>query len=68
MQIGDVVLVKDDNVNRNQWKLGIVTNVISSNDNKIRTVEIRQGQNCYTRPINKLVVIIEKEFPDEEPN
>ena len=50
IQIGDIVLVKDHNVNRNQWKLGIVKNVIPSNDNKIRTVEIRQGQNCYTRP------------------
>ena len=60
IQIGDVVLVKDDNVNRNQWELGIVKNFIPSNDNK--------GQNCYTRAINKLVVIIEKEFPNEEPN
>ena len=45
IQIGDVVLVKDHNVNRNQWKLGIVKNVIPSNDNKIRTVWLTH----YTR-------------------
>ena len=69
LNIGDIVLVKDDNVSRNQWKLAIVEKVMLGDDNKIRTVEIRQGQKCYVRPINKLVVIVETDnkFLDDDP-
>ena len=69
IQVGDVVLVKGDNVIRNQWKLALVNKVVPSDDNNIRTVEIRQAGKYYLRPINKLVVIVDdKKFPDEEPN
>lgn len=69
MKVGDVILVKDDNVVRNEWKMGVVEKVFASNDGMIRTVLIRRGDASYERPVNKLVLLVENtQFPDEEPN
>ena len=69
MQVGDVVLVRDDNVVRNEWKMGVVEKVFASNDGMIRTVLLRRGNATYERPVNKLVLLVEKDrLPDEEPN
>ena len=38
---GDIVLVADDNVARNQWALGRVKNLFPGADRLVRTVEVR---------------------------
>ena len=65
--IGDVVLLKDDNVARNDWKMGVVTKTKTSDDGHVRSVMVRQNNSTYERPINKLVVLLENDsvFPDE---
>lgn len=57
LRVGDVVLVKDENVARNQWPLGIVTTVESDNKGLVRSVVVKCQRSLLTRPINKLVFI-----------
>ncbi|XP_033759487.1 uncharacterized protein LOC117341732 [Pecten maximus] len=59
----DVVLLRDKEVARNYWLLGVVTRTITSEDGKIRKAEVRvitqSGKpTTYTRPVNEMVVLI----------
>lgn len=59
-EVGDIVLIKEENLSRNQWKLGKVTETFPSKDGLIRTVNVRLSP-CKTslqRPITKLVLLI----------
>ena len=58
MQMGDVVLSKDD-ANRNEWKMGVVTKLHTSEDGNVRSVTLRRKDSEYVRPVNKLVVLVE---------
>lgn len=80
--VGDVVLIKDENLLRNQWRLGRIHECYTDNDGHIRKVKLviasssldkygkRQDPVTYLeRPIHKLVLLHEtEEFPTEEPN
>ena len=61
LQVGDIVLVKEDITKRNEWKLALVAAVRHSSDGVVRTVGIRQGTLKYVRPVNKLVLVLENE-------
>lgn len=83
IQIGDVVIVKDDNLPRNQWHLGRVIDTYASEDGLVRSVRLaigdsnldkkgkRNGQlSTLERPVHKLVLLLENETgedPTEEP-
>lgn len=60
--VNDVVLLKDNEVCRNEWPMARVTKVFLSNDKKIRTVEIivcRDGKrSTYVRPVHELILLI----------
>ena len=55
---GEVVLVKEDNVKRNSWKMGKVEELIIGNDKVIRGAKLRvvtNGKPVYlSRPVQKL--------------
>ena len=63
--VGDVVLVKDTSMSRNNWPTGIITNAIKSADEKVRSVEVkivRDGKpTTFTRPISEIVLLIHEE-------
>jgi hypothetical protein len=64
MQIGDIVLVKDENLPRNQWPLGRIVKVFpDENDNLIRNVQlyIPTSKSELKRPIHKLCLLVEAE-------
>lgn len=42
----DIVIVKDSQVARNDWKLGIVTEAIEGSDGLARNLMIRWEKNC----------------------
>ncbi|XP_066910124.1 uncharacterized protein [Clytia hemisphaerica] len=54
----DVVLIHDDKVKRQNWKLGKITKLIRSTDGKVRACELSVITNGklmnYKRPVNKL--------------
>jgi hypothetical protein len=54
LQIGKVVLVKDDNTLPLQWPLAIITDVHPGPDGKVRVVTIKTPQGTFKRPIAKI--------------
>ena len=57
-KIGDIVLLIDGTYMRNRYPLGRVTNVFTSADNLVRTVEVKTQNGTYVRPISKLVLLV----------
>jgi len=57
LQIGDVVLVADDNLPRCNWPLGRIVKTLLEADGLVRTVEVKTANSVMSRPIHKLCVI-----------
>ena len=51
VQIGDLVLVVEDNLPRGKWNLGQVVKTFPGNDGLIRTVEVQTKQGTFKRPV-----------------
>ena len=51
---GDVVIIKGDEKDRNQWKLGIVEEPIPGKDGIVRAVRLRAGKNHIERAVQHL--------------
>ena len=56
-QIGDIVLVWDDNSPRNQWPLARITKTFPGGDDLVRSVEVRTAAGSHVRPITKLCLL-----------
>ena len=56
--IRDIVLVQEDNLIPSKWPLARVTQVHVGPDGVIRVVVIKTAQGTYTRPVNKVVVLL----------
>ena len=57
LKIGDVVILTDNDLPRNLWKLGRVTNVFPDDKLLVRTVEIKTASSTMHRPISELVLL-----------
>ena len=54
-QVGDVVLMADDQAPRGYWPLATITRVTTGEDGCVRSVELRTGSGLtYCRPANKV--------------
>uniref|UniRef100_A0A1B6EB86 Integrase catalytic domain-containing protein n=2 Tax=Clastoptera arizonana TaxID=38151 RepID=A0A1B6EB86_9HEMI len=53
-QIGDMVIIKEDNLPPLQWKLARVINVHPGKDSKVRVVSVKTSSGTFKRPITKL--------------
>ena len=51
---GDLVLVKEDNLARLRWPLGVIVDVFPGKDGFIRSVNVKTSKGVITRPIQKL--------------
>ena len=62
--VGDIVLIKDLNALRSNWKLGKISKVYVSEDNIIRNVDVQYKNKLdtnlitVTRPVQSLVVLV----------
>ena len=78
LQRGDVVIVSDEVLSRNQWKLGRVVEVYASEDNLVRKVKLamadstldnkrrrRRPVSHLVRPVHKLVFLLANEEYEE---
>lgn len=54
VQIGDVVLIKEDNTPATKWPLGLISKTFLGNDNLIRVIEVKVKDKIIKRPIHKL--------------
>ena len=72
LQKGDLVILKEDDLPRNQWRLGRVEETYPDEDNHVRKVKLLMGdreldsrghrvhpQTYLERPIQKLVLLLE---------
>jgi transposase InsO family protein len=57
LEIGTLVLVVDDQSERNVWKRAIVETVHPGSDGRVRTATVRTANGVYLRPVSKLAVI-----------
>jgi hypothetical protein len=64
LSLGDVVLVRDKELSRNSWPMGIVVKSVPSEDGLVRKVIIRVIVNgepkTYVHPVNELVLLVEQ--------
>jgi hypothetical protein len=64
-QLGDIVLIVDENYPRCSWPLGRITEVKSGKDGYVRRVSLKTKSTILERPINKIIFLeadgIEKE-------
>ena len=59
-QIGDVILLKDEEASRNRWPMGVISETFPSEDNLVRSVNVRLASgSVLKRPITKLVLLVE---------
>ena len=56
IKVGDVVVIGEDVVSRHRWKLGIVVELIKSDDELVRGEKVKVGKtrNVIRRPVNCL--------------
>ena len=72
MEVGDVVLICDKNLARNDWRLARVAEAFISSDNLVRSVKLRLASSeldqhglrmseptFLVRPIHKLILLLE---------
>ena len=58
--IGDIVIMYDDSLPRNQWPLARVVHVDHDDDGLVRSVELQTADRSkYKRPILKIVLLVE---------
>ena len=57
VQIGDLVLVVEDNLLRGRWNLGWVVKTFPGDDGLIRTVEVQTKHGTFKRPVVKLCLL-----------
>ena len=71
-------MIKDDNLPRNEWKLGKVEDTYKSADNLVRSVKLfvgrsksggqgRTANEYMDRPVDKLVLLVESTGSDSTP-
>ena len=57
IQAGRVVVIKEDNLLTNEWRLGRVEKIFNGKDDRVRTVKLYTQRGTIVRPIHKLVVL-----------
>ena len=65
-----MILLKDDGLNRNDWRLGRIIEVKRGDDELVRSVVVQTSTSAYERRVAKIVLLVEVEgeqIPDEEP-
>ena len=55
IRVNDIVLIMDNDTKRNEWRKGVVTEIISGRDGEIRMANVRTDKNILLRPTNKLI-------------
>ncbi|XP_073842371.1 uncharacterized protein [Musca autumnalis] len=57
VKVNDMVVVKEDNIPPNEWRLGGIVKVLPGVDQLVRVAEVKTERGLITRPVVKLVVL-----------
>lgn len=66
LQVGDVVICKEDGLQRGAWPLARIVKVHESSDDVIRSVTVRNVNGCYRRPATKIVLLLRPDSDEPE--
>ena len=58
-EVGDRVLVIDENSRRGEWPVGTIVKVYPDSEGIVRHVTVKTESNEYNRPVTKLCLISE---------
>ena len=58
IEVGDVVLMREDNTGPTQWPLAHVTSVYRGQDGFVRVVKLKTSKGEYNCPISKVVLLL----------
>ncbi|GFW53068.1 integrase catalytic domain-containing protein [Trichonephila clavipes] len=56
-KVGDLVLIKEDNLAVNKWLMGRLIEVFPGKDNRIRVVTVKTQYGAVKRPISKICIL-----------
>lgn len=54
LEVGTVVLIREDNLPPLKWRLGRVTNINTGGDGVVRVAEVRTSTGVFTRAVRQL--------------
>jgi hypothetical protein len=54
VDVGSVVLIREDHVPRLRWDMGVIVDVFPGKDMKVRSVKVQTTKGTYVRPIHRL--------------
>ncbi|GFT00410.1 integrase catalytic domain-containing protein [Trichonephila clavipes] len=57
LKLGDMVLIREENLPPCKWLLGRVVKIYMGKDKKVRVVDIKTGKGMYKRSINNLSIL-----------
>jgi len=57
IRVGDMVVIKDDNLPSKEWRCGRIDSVFPGADGNIRVVDIRTACGFVKRPVTKMVLL-----------
>ena len=57
LQVGDVVVVLDDDLPRNSWPLGRIESVSVGRDGLVRSAEVKTKSSRLVRPVTRLCLL-----------
>ncbi|GFV71908.1 DUF5641 domain-containing protein [Trichonephila clavipes] len=57
LKLGDMVLIREENLPPCKWLLGRVVKIYMGKDKKVRVVDIKTGKGIYKRSVNRLSIL-----------
>ena len=57
VKVGDLVLIADGDLPRNQWPRGVVTNTYPGKDGIVRVVDVKTTSGTFRRPVVKICIL-----------
>ena len=58
LEVGDVVLMKDDNAARNDWPMGVITATEPDAEGFVRSAVVKTQNTELRRPVSKLILLL----------
>ena len=57
MEVGQLELIKDDDLKRNMWPLARIVKTMPGRDGVVPVVEVVNKNGTYTRPVSKVYLL-----------
>lgn len=58
LQVGDIVVLQEDNLVPARWPIARVLEVHVGNDKLVRVVKVKTSTGTYKRPVNKMALLL----------